>query len=73
MFRKELMKKHLDAEATGNTDDTQPAGPTNAIKMDELWEMNIHLSPIDEDSQAIIRKRQQALLNSADPFVGYIH
>ena len=40
--------------------------------MDELWEMNIHHNPIDEESRETIKQHKSILMNDGDDFVAYI-
>ena len=40
--------------------------------MDEIWEMNIHLNPIDEHTDATLKKHIAILQNNGDDFVAYV-
>jgi hypothetical protein len=41
-------------------------------EMDETWEMNIHINPIDEESEKILHKHMAILSNNRDDFVTYV-
>ena len=41
--------------------------------MDETWDMNMHLNPIDGDTDDILKKHKGILMNNTDDFVQYIN
>lgn len=40
--------------------------------LDEIWEMNIHLNPIDEEMKKILNNHKKQLVGGMDNFVSYI-
>ena len=44
-----------------------------AFVMDELWEMNIHVNPVDRETQLTISQNVSMLQNNRHPFISYIH
>lgn len=52
---------------------TQYGDTSQTLRMDELWEMNMHLNPLDDHDTHIIKHHIQFLRNSKDPFISYIH
>ena len=38
-------------------------------QMDENWEMNMHLNPIDSETADIIKQHKNLMLNGTDDFV----
>lgn len=41
--------------------------------MEEAWEMNMHLNPIDTETEETIKRHKAILMNHSDDFVAYIH
>lgn len=62
LFEQSKLTSELEMEFEQNlVDPTQNFA--KPIKMDELWEMNIHQSEFDDETQATIMKNKQQLLN----------
>ena len=40
--------------------------------MDETWDMNMHLNPIDEETAETIQKHKAILMNNSDDFVAFV-
>lgn len=40
--------------------------------MDETWDMNMHINPIDEETAETISKHKALLMYNSDDFVAYI-
>ena len=43
-----------------------------AKPMDEIWEMNIHLNPLDDETKDKLDCHKAQLLSGSDDFVSYI-
>jgi hypothetical protein len=43
-----------------------------ARELDETWEMNIHINPIDEDTKETMKRHKAIFENHADDFVDFI-
>jgi hypothetical protein len=41
--------------------------------MDETWEMNIHLNPIDHETQQILKRHKMLLRDNIDDFANFIN
>jgi len=41
--------------------------------MDETWEMNMHMNPLDEETAETIRRHKSLIDNKTDDFIAYIH
>ena len=41
-------------------------------KKDELWEMNIHENPIDDDVKEKLLRTELSLKNNHDPFIDFV-
>ena len=41
--------------------------------MDEAWEMNVHVNPLDDDTIEALKRHQAILKNFSDDFVTLIH
>ena len=42
-------------------------------QMEEAWEMNMHMNPIDKETEETIKRHKAILTNHSDDFVAYIH
>lgn len=42
-------------------------------KMDEMWEMNVHVNPMDEEAEGALRQNMQQLASNRDPYSAFIH
>ena len=40
--------------------------------MDETWEMNTHINPMDQDAAELLARHKSILSNNGDDFVSYI-
>ena len=40
--------------------------------MDEIWEMNIHLNPIDNDMKMILENHNKILTGGMDHYIQYV-
>lgn len=40
--------------------------------MDETWEMNPHMNPIDEETSETIKKHKAILMHNSDDFVAFV-
>ena len=40
--------------------------------MDETWDMNMHMNPIDAETKEILAKHKGLLVNNSDDFVTYV-
>ena len=40
--------------------------------MDEVWEMNMHINPLDKETAYTIMNHKAILTNNGDDFVSYI-
>ena len=40
--------------------------------MDETWDMNMHINPIDEETAETISKHKAILMNNSDDFVAFV-
>ena len=43
-----------------------------AREVDETWEMNMHMNPIDEDMEETLKRHRAIFENHADDFVSFI-
>jgi hypothetical protein len=41
--------------------------------MDEMWEMNVHVNPMDEEAEGALRQNMQQLASNRDPYSAFIH
>ena len=42
-------------------------------QLDDVWEMNMHLNPLDDDTIESINRHKKILKNFSDDFITYIH
>lgn len=40
--------------------------------MDETWEMNMHINPLDTETEEVLKEHKGLLLNNSDDYVSYI-
>ena len=40
--------------------------------LDETWEMNMHINPLDEETQDTINRHKAIINNKTDDFIAYI-
>ena len=46
--------------------------PMQHRNMDETWDMNMHINPIDEETAETIAKHKAILMHNSDDFVGFV-
>jgi hypothetical protein len=44
-----------------------------ARTLEETWEMNMHLNPIDEEMEETLKRHTQIFSQHSDDFVAFIH
>ena len=45
----------------------------NERYMDEQWEMNMHVNPLDDETALTLKQHKAILQNHCDDFVAYIY
>ena len=46
--------------------------PLQCREMDETWDMNTHINPMDEEAREQLARHKGILMNNSDDFVSYI-